>query len=90
MILSFSAEVAKHLVEDSFGLVFGINTLVALTLQTILTIAVVSDTGFGLDIVGQFTVYGCLFIVTGIIYLLVILYEMFWKVNVTDLELVDT
>lgn len=86
----FSAEVAKHLVEDSFGLVFGINTLVALTLQTILTIAVVSENGFSLDIVGQFTVYGCLFIVTGIIYLLVILYEMIWKVNVSDLQLDET
>lgn len=75
--------------EDSFGLVFGINTLVALTLQTILTLAVVSG-GFSLDIVGQFTVDGCLFIVTGIIYLLVILYEMIWKVKLSDLELVET
>lgn len=72
----YSAEVAKHLVEDSFGLIFGINTLLALTMQTILTFTVVSEGGFGLDIVGQFIVYGCLFIFTGLCYVTVIFYDM--------------
>lgn len=75
----YSAEVAKHLVEDSFGLIFGINTLVALTMQTILTFVVVSDGGLDLDIRGQFIVYGCLFIFTGFCYLVGILYNLFWK-----------
>lgn len=37
-----AAIVAENLVDDSFGLIFGINTLVALLLQSILTLVVVT------------------------------------------------
>ncbi|KAJ6636071.1 Thiamine transporter 2, partial [Pseudolycoriella hygida] len=52
-----SAEVAKHLEDDSFGLVFGINTLVAVVLQTILTVTVVSEDVLSLTVFQQFTFY---------------------------------
>ena len=65
-----SAEVAKHLEEDSYGLVFGINTLIALILQSVLTIVVVSDGGFALTIINQYTVYAFYFIFVGLLYLL--------------------
>ncbi|XP_055382541.1 folate transporter 1-like [Condylostylus longicornis] len=51
------SEVARHLEEDSFGLIFGINTFVALLLQTVLTILVVNGSVFLLDIYGQFLIY---------------------------------
>jgi len=64
----FSGTVAKHLVEDSFGLIFGINTLFALIFQSILTFVVISESGFSLDPRGQFIVFGFYFIMLSIIY----------------------
>ncbi|XP_060645983.1 thiamine transporter 2 [Drosophila nasuta] len=69
-----AAIVAENLVDDSFGLVFGINTLVALILQTILTVVVVADTGFGLPPRDQYIVYGSYFLIMSAIYLLVVLF----------------
>lgn len=59
---------AKNLIEDSFALIFGINTLLALVFQTIMTIVVIADAGLGLDPRGQFTVFGSYFLVLAIIY----------------------
>ncbi|XP_023031505.1 thiamine transporter 1 [Drosophila willistoni] len=68
------AIVAENLVEDSFGLVFGINMLVALILQTILTIIVVEpNTGYGLGPRDQYLVYGSYFVGLASIYLFVLL-----------------
>uniref|UniRef100_A0A182S6A4 Thiamine transporter 1 n=1 Tax=Anopheles maculatus TaxID=74869 RepID=A0A182S6A4_9DIPT len=64
-----SAEIAKNISDDCFGLVFGFNTLVALSLQTLLTFSVTdSDGWFALDVFGQFTVFSCYFLVLGGIY----------------------
>uniref|UniRef100_A0A1B0CHT6 Putative folate transporter 1-like aedes albopictus n=1 Tax=Lutzomyia longipalpis TaxID=7200 RepID=A0A1B0CHT6_LUTLO len=62
MITIASATVAKYLVEDSFALIFGINTMFALLFQTIMTIIVISDVGFALDPRGQFQVFGWYFV----------------------------
>jgi thiamine transporter 2/3 len=45
-----SAEVAKNISEDSYGLIFGVNTFLALAFQSILTLVVVSDAGMALEI----------------------------------------
>lgn len=72
-----SAEIAKNISDDSFGLVFGFNTLVALSLQTLLTYAVTDADGwFALDIFGQFTVYGYYFVVLSVIYAVFLLGEI--------------
>ncbi|XP_053694288.1 thiamine transporter 1-like [Sabethes cyaneus] len=72
-----SAEIAKNISDDSFGLVFGFNTLIALSLQTLLTFAVTDAAGwFALDVIGQFTVYGYYFIVLSVIYLIFLLGEI--------------
>ncbi|XP_052866984.1 thiamine transporter 1-like [Anopheles cruzii] len=64
-----SAEIAKNIADDCFGLVFGFNTLVALSLQTLLTFAVTDADGwFALDVFGQFTVFSYYFIALGAIY----------------------
>lgn len=51
--LYFSSEVAKHLNKDSYGLIFGVNTFIALILQTILTMAVADEGGLAFTIRDQ-------------------------------------
>lgn len=63
-----SAEVAKELEEDSFGLIFGFNTFIALSIQTILTFLFVSGNVFLFDIHQQFLVYCIFFVAMGMIY----------------------
>lgn len=75
----YRAEVARYLEEDSFGLVFGINTMVALIFQTILTLLIISEGGFALSTKGQFTVYAFYFIGVGIIYLVAVVTEYILK-----------
>lgn len=67
MITIVSATVAKHLADDSFALIFGINTLGALVFQSILTAVVIS--WLNLSTRSQFLIYGCYFVVLSIIYL---------------------
>lgn len=54
--------------EDSFGLIFGINTFAALAFQTILTVVVISESGLMLSPRGQFKVYGGYFLVLALVY----------------------
>ncbi|XP_034488291.1 thiamine transporter 1 [Drosophila innubila] len=71
-----SAELASSLVEDSFALIFGINTLVALVLQTLLTLVVVSESGgLNLTTFEQFTVYAFYFIIIGTVYFIAVIVE---------------
>ncbi|KAH8412169.1 hypothetical protein KR009_000271 [Drosophila setifemur] len=80
MITVAGAVVAENLVEDSFGLVFGINTLVGLTLQAILTIVVVEQVGFGLEPRDQYVVYGsCFLFLAGIYIVGIVLITLFRK-----------
>lgn len=67
MMTIAASSIAQELMEDSFGLVFGVNTLIASSVQTILTLTVVSN-GFVLSPVGQYTVYSWCFIALAIIY----------------------
>ncbi|KAH8311297.1 hypothetical protein KR044_005451 [Drosophila immigrans] len=71
-----SAELASSLVEDSFALIFGINTLVALAIQTLLTLVVVSESsGLNLNTFEQFTVYAFYFVIFGIVYFIAVVVE---------------
>jgi thiamine transporter 2/3 len=45
----YSTEVAKHLNENSYGLIFGVNTFMALVLQSVLTVIVVDERVLALD-----------------------------------------
>uniref|UniRef100_A0A803JJF9 Thiamine transporter 2 n=1 Tax=Xenopus tropicalis TaxID=8364 RepID=A0A803JJF9_XENTR len=73
-------KVAVNLSMEHYALLFGINTLAALALQTLLSLIVVDPVGLGLDIFRQFLVYGCYFaVITGIffvrsMYILISLY----------------
>lgn len=79
VITTASAIVAENLSDDSFGLIFGINTLAALVLQTILTLVVVTDTGYGLKPREQFFIYGCYFIVVAIMYFGAVFLQILFK-----------
>ncbi|KAH8403136.1 hypothetical protein KR222_005775 [Zaprionus bogoriensis] len=70
-----AAIVAENLVDDSFGLIFGINTLLSLILQSILTVVVVTDSGFGLQPREQYIVYGCYYICVSAIYCFIYLFQ---------------
>ncbi|KAM8705827.1 hypothetical protein ACLKA7_010167 [Drosophila subpalustris] len=85
-----SAEVARNLQEDSFGLVFGINTLLALVFQSLLTVVVISETGFALNPIGQYTVYAFYFIAVAIIYFISVIIEHFWYRSKSTEKLADS
>lgn len=70
MITLASSLVAKNLSDDSFALIFGINTLLALIIQTILTIVVISESVLGLSTRHQFLVFGGYFVVLAVIFLI--------------------
>ena len=76
-----ASEIAKNLFEDSFGLIFGLNTLIALSLQTILTLTIVSS-GFKLSVVGQFNVYGALYCVLGLLFV----FSLFLNLSKVQIE----
>lgn len=72
-----SAEIAKRIPEDSYGLIFGINTCIAYCLQSLLTAIVVSDLfSMGLNIFGQFNVYGGFYVVLSLIYMILLLIDV--------------
>jgi solute carrier family 19 (thiamine transporter), member 2/3 len=66
MITIASASVAEQLADDSFALIFGINTLLALIFQTTLTIVVIQWLGLGKR--DQFLVYGFYFVGLSAVY----------------------
>jgi hypothetical protein len=55
----YSAEIAKHLNENSYGLIFGVNTFIALVLQSILTVIVVDERVLALDTRTQVSTVTC-------------------------------
>lgn len=63
-----SVNIAKKLLEDSFAMCFAFNTMLALLFQAILTVAVISESGFELKAREQFVVYGGYFIALAVIY----------------------
>ncbi|EFA04966.1 thiamine transporter 1 [Tribolium castaneum] len=59
MVTIASAQIAKVIDEDSYGLIFGLNTFFALVCNSILTVLVATEgVGFALDARGQYVVYG--------------------------------
>ncbi|XP_070538092.1 thiamine transporter 2-like [Ptychodera flava] len=67
LITIASFQIAAHLTTERYALVFGCNTLVALALQSLLTVIVVDKHGLDLPANTQFKVYsGYFFIIGGI------------------------
>jgi len=64
----FSAEVAQGISQDSYGLIFGVNTFLALILQTILTLVLSDEQGFAFKERTQFFAYGVYFLILGLLF----------------------
>ncbi|MCI4375694.1 hypothetical protein PGIGA_G00112420 [Pangasianodon gigas] len=69
-------QIAANLNMKRYALVFGVNTFVALVLQTLLTVIVVDSAGLGLDIFPQFLIYGSYFAAIAVIFLIAWLYKV--------------
>lgn len=69
-----ATKIAENISEDSYGLVFGFNTFIALVIQTCLTLSVVSS-GFMLPPPGQYFVYACIYFSLGGAYLIKLLID---------------
>lgn len=76
---NFSVNVAKRLKDDSFALIFGINTMMALVFQTILTVTVISENGLNLGARSQFMVYAGYFVALAVIYGITGIIRLIWK-----------
>uniref|UniRef100_A0A3Q2X141 Solute carrier family 19 member 3b n=1 Tax=Haplochromis burtoni TaxID=8153 RepID=A0A3Q2X141_HAPBU len=63
-------QIASNLSMECYALTFGINTFVALSLQTIITVTVVDEAALGLDIVTQFIIYGSYYAVISLLFLI--------------------
>ncbi|KAM9483049.1 thiamine transporter 1 [Clarias gariepinus] len=69
-------QIAANLSMQRYALVFGVNTFVALLLQTLLTVIVVDSVGLSLDIITQFLIYGSYFAAIAVIFLIAWLYKV--------------
>ncbi|XP_066562911.1 thiamine transporter 1 [Amia ocellicauda] len=69
-------QIAANLSMERYALVFGVNTFIALALQTLLTVIVVDTSGLGLEIFPQFLIYASYFAVIAVIFLAAGLYKM--------------
>lgn len=57
--------------EDSEAFIFGINMLLALVIQALLTLTITGEQGFELDIRDEFVVYGIYSSLLGVIFLMI-------------------
>ncbi|XP_062058237.1 thiamine transporter 2 [Lepus europaeus] len=70
-------QIAVNLSVERYALVFGINTFIALVIQTIMTVIVVDQRGLHLPISIQFLVYGSYFAVIAGVFLMRSLYIIY-------------
>ncbi|KAA0713176.1 Thiamine transporter 1 [Triplophysa tibetana] len=69
-------QIAANLTMKRYALVFGVNTFIALLLQTLLTVIVVDSVGLGLDIFPQFLIYACYFTGVAMVFFIAWLYKL--------------
>ncbi|XP_005003253.1 thiamine transporter 1 isoform X2 [Cavia porcellus] len=63
-------QIAANLSMERYALVFGVNTFIALALQTVLTLIVVDASVLGLEITVQFLIYACYFALIAVVFLI--------------------
>ncbi|XP_031621420.1 folate transporter 1-like [Contarinia nasturtii] len=85
-----SAEIAKELPDDSYGLIFGVNTFFAYCLQSILVAIVATDTfELKLSIIQQMNVYGGFLAIVGCLYALLMVISSLPSSNETNTKKSD-
>ncbi|XP_004576806.2 thiamine transporter 2 [Ochotona princeps] len=70
-------QIAVNLSVERYALVFGINTFIALVIQTVMTVIVVDQRGLNLEVDIQFLVYGSYFAVIAGVFLMRSLYIIY-------------
>ena len=76
MITIAQWNIAKKMVCDSYGLVFGVNSFIALILQSALTRIVTDKRGFGMQVRDAFLVYASLHAIIAVIFSISVLYTV--------------
>ncbi|GLD64753.1 thiamine transporter 1-like protein [Lates japonicus] len=69
-------QIAASLSMQRYALVFGVNTFIALLLQSLITVVVVDSAGLGLDVFTQFLIYGGYFAAISVVFLLAGLFKL--------------
>ncbi|XP_040888067.1 thiamine transporter 1 [Toxotes jaculatrix] len=69
-------QIAASLNMQRYALVFGVNTFMALVLQSLITVVVVDSAGLGLDVFTQFLIYGGYFAVISVVFLVAGLHKV--------------
>ncbi|XP_047401699.1 thiamine transporter 2 isoform X1 [Sciurus carolinensis] len=70
-------QIAVNLSVERYALVFGMNTFIALVIQTVMTVIVVDQRGLNLQVSTQFLVYGSYFAVIAGIFLMRSIYILY-------------
>uniref|UniRef100_F1L684 Folate-like transporter 2 n=1 Tax=Ascaris suum TaxID=6253 RepID=F1L684_ASCSU len=68
MITIAQWNLARKMIEESYGLVFGLNTFTALAMQTALTLTVSDKRGLGMNVRNQYLVYAGCHVVIGVVF----------------------
>uniref|UniRef100_G1RSX2 Solute carrier family 19 member 3 n=1 Tax=Nomascus leucogenys TaxID=61853 RepID=G1RSX2_NOMLE len=79
-------QIAVNLNVERYALVFGINTFIALVIQTIMTVIVVDQRGLNLPVSIQFLVYGSYFAVIAGIFLMRSMYIIYSAKSQKDIQ----
>uniref|UniRef100_A0AC34FDS1 Thiamine transporter 1 n=1 Tax=Panagrolaimus sp. ES5 TaxID=591445 RepID=A0AC34FDS1_9BILA len=76
MITIAQWNIAKKMVCDSYGLVFGVNSFIALIMQSLLTRVVSDKRGLGMQVRDAFLVYASLHALIAMIFLISVIYTV--------------
>uniref|UniRef100_A0A914GW68 Reduced folate carrier n=1 Tax=Globodera rostochiensis TaxID=31243 RepID=A0A914GW68_GLORO len=74
MITIAQWNIAKKMVVESYGLVFGVNSFVALLMQSVLTIVVTDERGLGLRVRPQYNIYAIIHVLIALVFLSSVLF----------------
>ncbi|XP_039383365.1 thiamine transporter 1 isoform X3 [Mauremys reevesii] len=81
-------QIATNLSMERYALVFGINTFIALALQTLLTLIVVDSSGLGLNIFTQFMIYASYFAAISLVFLVSGIYSVMKNYRMASLPVI--
>ncbi|KAE9555535.1 hypothetical protein FO519_001206, partial [Halicephalobus sp. NKZ332] len=68
--------IAKNMVTESYGLVFGVNDFIALVMQSLLVRIVTDNRGLGMQVRESFLVYAALHALTAVIFFISVMYSV--------------
>ncbi|KAE9546072.1 hypothetical protein FO519_010716 [Halicephalobus sp. NKZ332] len=85
--------IARKMVTDSYGLVFGVDYFIALVMQSLLVRIVTDNRGLGMQVRESFLVYAALHALTAVVFFISVMYSVISycrREKVTDVEIPST